>query len=332
MNPTTSYLNQRADNNLGKPRIRRVVYCAGRDGLGNRMLTLEKACRYAFEFGMEVVIDWSDDVFQLDRQEFLSFFTLSNVKNCADFDFYAFENPYPNVVSAFNAAALPHLVVDSPDARHHWAMIQFWKRYAEYRRCFRYRKNRRYAFRNGEHLGLLATKHDALLYYCSVPENEPERFRHISFSKEMVRQIGIKFPDLKSHADIGIHIRHTDKASQNLHWAYAAIEKSIAEFQGRPIVHLATDNDIVVNEFLRRFGGSAEIQKLPLHRGSDPMHLREGSKESKHQILFEGMADMWFLANSSHILFQASSSFSRVALALSSPNQTCIAWDFLNEN
>jgi hypothetical protein len=310
----------------------KVVYVAGRDGLGNRLLTLEKACRYAYEFGMKVFVDWEDSVYEMDPLEFASNFEIANVVQDEMFTFQDFENPYPADLRLFNAYALEKLVRDSPDPRGRWSKLKFWNGFDNYRRCFLYSDNRRVAFRNGERLGLLAEKHDLLLFYCSVPEFEPERFRHVKWAKVLVDAIRNEYRHLSQQPDIGIHIRHTDKSSVNLNWAFICLERAIENSKGMPIVHVATDNSEVLGEVMHRFSSRAHLQFLDFLRGTTPLHLNNQDSSIKKLRLFEALADLWFLSQSNHFIFQADSSFSRVALALSTPHNSCIAWDFLNDN
>ena len=138
--------------------------------------------------------------------------------------------------------------------------------------------------------------------------------------------------NLNQAPDIGIHIRNTDKSSENLRWAYSALDRAIREFDGRPVVHLATDSKSVSLEVTQQFQDKATIQSLTMNRGERPIHLQPGSKQDKWEVALQAITDMVILSNAKMFIFQQASSFSRVALALSSPAQRCLAWDHLNDD
>ena len=309
-----------------------VIYCAGRDGLGNRLLTLEKACRYAQEFGFSIAVDWSDDVMMLDDSQVHSLLEFNGISVVQDVDCSSFRRPYPNNLDWFNAQVIAKTVRPSRQFRGILGWLQIWNQYSRYKRCYRHVKTGLHAFRNGEQLGLLALQHDLLLYHCSIPEKEPERLRHVRFSEKTKMAVQEACTNLNQAPDIGIHIRNTDKSSENLRWAYSALDRAIREFDGRPVVHLATDSKSVSLEVTQQFQDKATIQSLTMNRGERPIHLQPGSKQDKWEVALQAITDMVILSNAKMFIFQQASSFSRVALALSSPAQRCLAWDHLNDD
>ena len=91
---------------------------------------------------------------------------------------------------------------------------------------------------------------------------------------------------------------------------------------------LATDNQKLFKELTEKFGRSFQFSFPEFERNGRPLHLNHDA-EGKEVAFESAIVDLYHLATAKVILFQENSSFSRVAISLSSPNTKRIAWSTL---
>ena len=303
-----------------------VVCCFGRDGLGNRMLTAELACRQALVCGKGVHIDWEDEVMKLSFESLARYFDVDGLVWWRSFDASVPRSLYPEDRALWNHRSLTCDINEVADPSGWKSKAYLWSRFAQWRRHYRY-KNGRYAFRNGEHLGELLFKHEALLMYCSVPEREPEHFRHFKISSEFKSGLDAwcEARGLRPAPEVAIHVRHTDKSEASLEQLRLALYEQHHWTQDTR-VHLATDNAAVIEKMKAWIGDKVTLQYFDLERASDPMHLRDEDKTTKEVGLAMALREMLILSKSKEFWYQEASSFSRVALALAGSEQRCFSW------
>ena len=297
----------------------KLLFVAGRDGIGNRLLSLEKACRLAALHDFSIYIDWSDSIFSLSQDEFYRLFRVDHVNHTTNVVLSNFIKHYPRKLKFFDANFLEKLTSN----QGHWTWL-LSKIFDRYRDAF-YSDSGKFLFRNGENLNELCHQYDCLLFYSSIPSREPERFRHLAFCENEIERLLIEF-GVNDDIDIGIHIRQTDKVSKDLDRAYDCLFKAIDKFDGIPLVHVATDNVKVLEEFRSRFSSRSHIQSLPIRRTTLPLHLSADTKSDKTAALNSALADIHCLSKSQQFYFQSNSSFSRVAVAMQRQGIAC-PWD-----
>ena len=304
-----------------------TVCCYGRDGLGNRMLSLEAACRLAQEFKKDIYIDWNDPIYEIDNNLWDELFTINGIHRRRDLKIQMYSKPYPKDISLFSHASLINCIHEIKDEQKGILKYLPYKKLGRWKRAYRYNSGL-YAFRNGENLGTLAQHHDVVLWYCSIPENEPEHFRHLRIRDTMQQEFqSLSQQGFNTTPDIGLHVRHTDKQSGSLTKLYKLINKALEAYSRRPTIHIATDNGPILTRLKTEYNSRANVQYQIIERANDPLHLRIKSKENKHYEVKQALFDMMFLSQSKHFIFQKSSSFSRVSLALSSYFSSCESWD-----
>ena len=59
--------------------MEKTLWVKGCNGLGNRLLVLEKTLRLAAKYSSAVYIDWTDDVFSLSSSTFRKYFNLIQI-------------------------------------------------------------------------------------------------------------------------------------------------------------------------------------------------------------------------------------------------------------
>ena len=303
-----------------------TVVIKGTEGLGNRLLSLEFALRFAHSRQYAVEIDWSDPVYMVDKDCFVKHFELIGIELIS----VDRKNPglcYPPALAehldddinswSYRAPFLPII----PSSIALWRKIRSWSE----SRIVKGSGMRR--FFSGEHLHLLQPKYDTYLYACDLPYKEPERFRHVRLRHTPIVE-HLSALGLQHEVDIAVHIRSTDKSGKNLGGLFAALHSKRQEFLQAPLLHLATDNQDVFELFRREFDELYSIQSIPLDRANDPIHLRQLNRQQKREDFLNALADIFVLSRSNHFFFQENSSFSRVAIAISHPQ--CIATNWLD--
>ena len=304
-----------------------IVCCFGRDGLGNRMLTAELACRQALRSRKRISLDWSDPVMKLSPSAMAKYFSIEGLEWFHNFDFDTASDPIPKDRTLWSHDGLLNMLLEVPDPRGWRSAVFFWYRYARWRRHYRYRRGG-FAMRNGEYLGEDLLSRDAVLMYCSIPEREPEHFRHFkiagSFMESMEQWCSSQ--GLSAAPELAIHVRHTDKSEASLEPLMAALEMKLSEESSPSVVHIATDNAQVLARITSVVGSRAVVQRLKINRSDDPIHLRDEDATEKEKGMELALRELLILSMAKTFWFQESSSFSRVALALSGSSQTCVSW------
>ena len=291
------------------------------------MLTAELACRQASGSGKRICLDWSDPVMKLSPSAMAKYFSIEGVEWLRRFDFDSASDPIPNDETLWSHDGLLNLLREVPDPRGWRSVLFFWYRYARWRRHYRYRRGG-FAMRNGEYLGEELRSRDAVLMYCSIPEREPEHFRHFKIAHSFMESMEqwCSSQGLSPNPELAIHVRHTDKSEASLEPLMSALEMKLAGGAPPAEIHIATDNAQVLARMKSVVGSRAVVQHLEIKRSDDPIHLREESVEAKEKGMELALREIMILSKAKTFWFQESSSFSRVALALSGPSQTCVSW------
>lgn len=291
------------------------------------MLTAELACRQAARSQKRICLDWSDPVMKLSPSAMAKYFSIEGVEWLHRFDFDSASDPIPNDETLWSHEGLLNLLREVPDPKGWRSAVFFWYRYARWKRHYRYRRGG-FAMRNGEHLGEDLRSRDAVLMYCSIPEREPEHFRHFKLAHNFMESLEqwCSSHGLSPNPELAIHVRQTDKSEASLEPLIAALEIKLAGGSPPAEIHIATDNAQVLARMKSVVGSRAVIQHLEIKRSDDPIHLREEGAEAKERGLELALREIMILSMAKTFWFQESSSFSRVALALSGPNQSCVSW------
>ena len=304
----------------------KCLWVKGTDGMGNRLLSLEYACRYAAEHQYGIHVDWRDEIAMMDQEAFLEIFSIHGVPILGSPDPAGFVSPYPSDLRIFTEPDIGHLVTPTPLVRRFPQRYAFWRKSGKYHEAYRYRGSMKTAMRNGQYLSGLAGKHDLLCFRCSLPWREPEHFRHVSLKTGVVDGVLRDHPSLREANDVSLHIRNTDKSSPEIRRAIRAVRHLLQDDPSVRTMHLATDNLMAADEVVNSLGDSLEIQMLEITRDSDPIHLRVQTAADKARMLRMAMVDIHLLSSARYLLFQSNSSFSRVAVALQSPQAKCSDW------
>lgn len=303
-----------------------TVVIKGTEGLGNRLLSLEFALRFAHSRQYAVEIDWSDPVYKVDKDCFVKHFELVGVELCT----VDRKNPgrcYPTALAKHLDDDINSWSYKAPFLRKMPSSIALWRKKRRWSESRIVKDSGMRRFFSGEHLHLLQPKYDTYLYACDLPYKEPERFRHVRLRHTPIVE-HLSALGLQHEVDIAVHIRSTDKSGKNLGGLFAALHSKRQEFLQAPLLHLATDNQDVFELFRREFDELYSIQSIPLDRANDPIHLRQLNRQQKREDFLNALADIFVLSRSNHFFFQENSSFSRVAIAISHPQ--CIATNWLD--
>jgi hypothetical protein len=304
----------------------KCLWVKGTDGIGNRLLSLEFACRYAAKHRYGVHVDWRDDIAMMDKRQFLEIFSIQGVPVLGSPDPVNFVSPYPSDLRFFTEPDIKSLVTQVPLFSRIPRKFAFWRRTSRFNDAYRYHGGARTALRNGQHLTGLAEKHDLLCFCCSLPWREPEHFRHVKLRCEMIEEVLQRNPSLRETNDLSLHIRNTDKSSPEIKRAIRAVLNLLERDPSLRTMHLATDNAEAAKEVMESLGDLLEIQMLEIPRDSDPIHLRMQTASEKAEMLRLAVVDIHLLASARYLLFQSNSSFSRVAVALQSSQSDCADW------
>ena len=304
----------------------KCLWVKGTDGIGNRLLSLEYACRYAAKHQYGVYVDWRDGIAMMDQSEVLRIFSIHGVPIHDSPDPASFASTYPQDLRFFTEPDIRSLVTAAPFFSIIPPKYAFWRKISRFNDAYRYHSGVKVVLRNGQHLDGLSEKHDLLCFCCPLPWREPEHFRHVKLGKESIGAVMRENPSLREINDISLHIRNTDKSSPPVKDAILAVLKLLEMNPELKTMHLATDNRAAAQEVISALGDSLDIQMLEIPRDSDPIHLREQTAAGKIEMMTLAVADIHLLASGRYLLFQGNSSFSRVAVAIQSPQSICIDW------
>ena len=304
----------------------KCLWIKGGHGLGNRVLSLETACRYATKNGLSVYVDWNDPIYEQSQNELLELFELQGIRSIQKPLIENYNKTYPKDIRVFTSMDLTKLITEKRVFPHLHPMLAPWRKYGRFKRRFRYLNSIKYGIRNGEFLDKLVKHYDLLCFCCSIPENEPEHFRHVKIKNKKIKAIFNDSNLTYLENDIGLHIRNTDKISGNLNKVVECINKLLNEHPKLKTMHLATDSLNVIKLISSKFQDRLNIQILNITRNEEPLHLRAKSKQEKKKELQDSMLDIYVLSQSKYLLFQENSSFSRFAVALQENCNQCIDW------
>lgn len=331
----------------------------GSAGLGNRLLVLAYAIRYAQETDRKLVIDWTDgmygqkgvssfaDYFELKDMEYLT--AVEQIPNWENASYYPASfglKPKASIYELYLADASANLVRWVPKsllAPGRFRLLhRFWRhRNTPDERAQQSDMGAIRAFLEGPHKHLLYGQdlplnlaHQVVMFADFAPfhEDTPTIFRQmiqpVSYLQEAISQ----FAELHSLASqaLGLHIRQTDKqGTQVLSRLFPHIDSFLDKIDR---IFLATDNPTVKQELIDRYGeGRVLVQAsyLPdvqaeLTRARGGIHHLMLEKGGDQVALHarESVLDMWLLSRCAYLLYQGNSSFSRIASYLHhSPDQ-----------
>jgi len=304
----------------------KCLWVKGGHGLGNRLLSLETACRYAYKHNLSVYIDWNDPIYEQSHSEVLTFLDLQSINSTLQPKIELYNNIYPRDQRLFTEPDLTKLITEKRVLTDLHPSFAPWRKYGRFKRRFRYLHSVKYAVRNGEFLDKLAEKNDLLCFCCSIPENEPEHFRHVKINYKKLDTLYRASNLTCQKNDIGLHIRNTDKNSGRLDKVIDCVNQLLNDNSSLKTMHLATDSLSIVKLISAKFKERLVIQTLNFKRNEEPLHLKIKSKQDKNKELTNALLDIYMLSQSRHLLFQENSSFSRVAVALQDSFSTCIDW------
>lgn len=298
----------------------------GTEGLGNRLLSLEFALRFAHSQKYVVEIDWSDPVYMLDEECFVKYIEVFGVP-VRKVDRNNLGRCYPPTLATHLEDDINSWSYKAPFLHKIPYSIAIWRKKRSWSESRIVKGTCMHRFFSGEHLHLLTKQYDTYLYACDLPYREPERFRHIRIRTSPVIEY-LSELRLQHEVDIAVHIRSTDKTGKNLDRLLTKLQVKRQEFLHPPLLHLATDNQDVFDLFQRKLSAFYSIQSIPLERANDPIHLRQLDRQQKQSDFLNALADIFILSRSKHFFFQENSSFSRVAIAISNPK--CIVTNWLD--
>ena len=304
----------------------KCLWVKGGHGLGNRVLSLETACRYASKNSLAVYVDWNDPIYEQSQNELFELFELQGIRSIQKPIIENYNKTYPKDIRVFTYLDLTKLITEKRVFPNLTPTLAPWRKYGRFKRRFRYLNSIKYAIRNGEFLDKLAQQYDLLCFCCSIPENEPEHFRHVKIKINKIKGIFKDSNLTYLENDIGLHIRNTDKTSGNINKVVGCINKLLNEQPELKTMHLATDSLNVIKLISSKFQDRLDIQILNITRTEEPLHLRTKSKQEKNKELRDSMLDIYVLSQSKYLLFQENSSFSRFAIALQGNSNKCIDW------
>lgn len=304
-----------------------TVILFSKNGLGNIIFAIEAASRYAHKYGKKLFVDLNETGHYGEKPlQFADLFSLKGIEYTENWDFKQFKNPFPSQEALFDRSTIDNELYETTLPSSRLGQLKVWYKYDRWRYHWRY-KNGGYAVRNAEYLGTLGKNHDAILFLSTYIRNEAERFLHFGFSKKFLQFSDQYFSqnNLNQNPDFAIHIRYTD----NLHHAGGRIrgglEKAVRHTReflkthqktslAQPIVHLASDNAMVIGLFQDEFGEDCQLQFLPISRNEKALHINHGQAKNTLENTFElGLLDIILLSNSKCLAFMGNSSFSRVA-------------------
>jgi hypothetical protein len=312
-------------NNISQANSK-CLWVKGKCGLGNRLLSLEIACRYASKYGLAVHVDWRDPIYRQSHEQFLELFDLAGISDMTQPEISAYRSMYPQDANLFLEPDFTKLISSKKLMPNLNPQLAPWRKYGRYINCFRYKHSMKYAVRNGEFLDKYAQTNDLLMFCCDLPMNEPEHFRHVKMRPGVVSKIFAQTNLARITNDIAIHIRNTDKSANNIECSVDAIRAVMDSNQSIRTLHLATDSKIVQDYIYKELDTELEIQTLNIDRSEDPIHLEEKHHQAKRHDLQLALLDIYILSKSSHLLFQGNSSFGRVAVAMQDYGLHCKDW------
>ena len=281
---------------------------------------------YTFDVFSFHQIDWSDDVFTLSLTKFHQYFKIVNVTEVNRPDYLQFQTPYPECRKLFETSDLFALGTFQPFFARIPISVALWRKVRRFKHRFRLHNRISTLCLNADAIEskISEGQNDLIGVVSELPLKEPELFRHIQLNAKEIEKLAKKYKVNSQVFDVAIHVRDTDKTSPQRESLHKIIDELAS--QGKPQkIYLATDNKIVINELTEKYGESFDFTFLDFERNGAPLHLNRNDAEKK--IVFESaIIDLYHLASAKTILFQENSSFSRVAIALSSPNSIRIAW------
>jgi len=304
----------------------KCLWVKGGHGLGNRLLSLEIACRYAYKHKLSVYVDWSDPIYEQNQHELFELIELQGVNSMPKPQLKHYTNIYPKDLRIFTEPDLTKLITEKRILPNLHPSFAPWRKYGRFKRRFRYLDSIKYAVRNGEFLDRLVNNNDLLCFCCSIPENEPEHFRHVKVNLKKLKAVFNESNLTCFKNDIGLHIRNTDKNSGSLEKAIYCINSLLNKKPELKTLHLATDSLSIVKFISSKFNDRLSIQTLNIKRNEYPLHLNLKTKPEKKKELMNALLDIYILSKSKNLLFQENSSFSRVSVALQKNCNKCTDW------
>lgn len=330
-------------------------------GLGNRLITVARAVKYARATGRTLHVDWSDGMFgPKGTNIFPRYFRLAYTDTEPSLEpvlealeagastlpegLTAYELTH-NIYRNFNTSGSPlaslpaYRAAVSRFAKGTLSVIaglQAWHRDRD--RTFGYMERVRgvasgQMFPVGECLPEDIDR-DIVVFADFRPYVE---LSQILGEIELVPEIETtfrQFADEKSLAlnGTGVHIRATDKQPPS---SYEKLLRTLARrLADNPeeVIFLSTDNPKVEEEFRTRFGQERLViypKTMPeegFEKGLHQWALWHGDKEMKEQMFRESLADMWLLGMCRNLYWQGNSSFSLISSLMHTGNGVLKDW------
>lgn len=309
--------------------MEKTLWVKGCNGLGNRLLVLEKTLRLAAKYSSAVYIDWTDDVFSLSSSTFRKYFNLIQTNEVERPNYSNYRAPYPKHRALFETSNVFEIGTFRPFLHFIPDSIGIWRRVSRLKHRFRLHNKCRTLCFNADAIEskIADNSNDLICIVSEIPLHEPEIFRHIQLNGAEIKSLSKKYNVASQDFDIAIHVRDTDKASPQRKSLHKILNHLVSPGEVLT-VYLATDNQKIIQELTEKFGRSFQFSFPEFERNGRPLHLNQDT-EGKEVAFESAIVDLYHLATAKTILFQENSSFSRVAISLSSPNTKRITWSTL---
>jgi len=340
----------------------KVLWLKGCAGLGNRLISIDNAIKYAKKSHRTICIDWSDGMFGAQGHNvFTDFFEvcdipyLSDVKVAADMLADGCSR-YPSMLDADNCNLPVYAERQSKGLFN--AYFPFLSRLRGYKylmssfrlhtfgyllglpsfqACDKTQMSWFKAFsqrNDGKNMPMggnlsLSLDEDIVLYADFRPmTNMSDVLKHVRLHQDFLNKINTIADDLGIRDAVGVHVRFTDKkANGSFDNLFAKLAK-----EKRP-VFLCTDNEEIVQLFKDNVSYGLVLYQKYIPKVTDGgIHIwasQMNDQELKYKMFEDSIIEMWLLSMTYTLYWQGNSSFSYISKLLMSDNHKCIDWTTL---
>ena len=337
----------------------------GMCGLGNRIMCLANAIEYCKRTERTLYVDWTDGMFAPEGvNAFSLFLELEGVSLVYEPDQIEGNSYYPEYAKQLpiNFKLLDYFecyhyhdckkifqyMIDiGSSVVHKFGTKDLFRRYFVwwwhwYARDKKVRKHLQHHWGDiitfGENLPY-HRKEDVVFYVDLAPSYPEENVKqYIRLSPEIQQEVEeFTVQHQLNKQTLGIHVRDTDKQNDISCQDLIRIVKDIMSQQELHQVFLATDQKRIQEAFSMEFGKQLVVYEKYIPSiesgGSLGIHLwaeQYGDSDLKVQMFHDSIMDMWLLSETTYLLFQGNSTFSKISSDLKD-GKNCQDWQKLVE-
>lgn len=337
----------------------KYLWLKGCAGLGNRLITLASAIKYAQKTDRCIYVDWSDGMFgSLGHNVFYDFFEFCDLKNISDFSII--ENMikqkctcYPRMLHDVDYN-IP-VYAERKQQGLFYAYFPMPSRFKIYKyivSSFRLHQlgyllgapsfqsvdktdmtwGKSFRQRNdGKNMPMgnslsLSLKEDVVLYADFRPlTSMKDIFLHVKLRDSVLEKINKIADELQIRDAIGVHVRYTDKKPRK---EFDNLIKRIQEENRN--VFLCTDNDEVIDRLKSDLSNRVIVYPKYIPSVNDGgIHIwasQMNDGELKTKMFEDCVIEMWLLSMTSKLFWQGNSSFSYISKLLMQGKKETIDW------